>query len=75
MSGHVSPDASAVISTITPPRTRGMPYWYAAPRNGHISLFAEKTMKPIAEKNGALYVAGSSIGESATLSFFLFSAL
>ena len=37
-------------------------YWYAGPRNGHISLFSEKTMRLIAEKNGALYSGGANAG-------------
>lgn len=37
-------------------------YWYAGPRNGHISLFSEKTMRWIAEKYGALYDGGGNIG-------------
>ena len=30
-------------------------YWYAGPRNGHISLFSEKTMRLLAKKYDALY--------------------
>ena len=47
-------------------------YWYAGPRNGHVSLFSEKTIKLIAEKNDAFYVAGSAVGEHASLGFFFF---
>ncbi|MDR2862158.1 MAG: class I SAM-dependent methyltransferase [Syntrophobacterales bacterium] len=37
-------------------------YWYAGPRNGHISLFTEKAMRLIAEKNGALYAGNGQPG-------------
>jgi SAM-dependent methyltransferase len=37
-------------------------YEYAAPRNGHISLFSEKTMRLIAEKYGAVYAGGENAG-------------
>ncbi|WAW09545.1 tetratricopeptide repeat protein [Oxalobacter vibrioformis] len=58
--------AAFIASTLMTPapveelRHRLSTYWYAGPRNGHISLFSEKTMQLIAKRSGALYTGGQN---------------
>jgi len=49
--------ATTLITPVPPEKLKHnlTAYWYAGPRNGHISLFSEKAMRLIAEKRGAFY--------------------
>jgi SAM-dependent methyltransferase len=44
---HLKPNGIAILSTLLQPQdiaSLGCNWWYCAPRNGHISLFSEKSL-------------------------------
>jgi len=59
----LSPDGLILFSTLVSdgnifPNQR-INWWYASPRNGHISLFSRKSLTVLAEKNGFNFVSFS----------------
>jgi SAM-dependent methyltransferase len=61
----LAPNGIVIVSTILSDgfisRNRRLDWWYASPRNGHVSLFSSNSLRILAEKNG--FTVGSfSIG-------------
>ena len=61
----LAPDGVIFFSTCVSDRenlaTSGLKWWYAAPRNGHISLYTRDALKILGRRHGLLYTSLSDI--------------
>ena len=64
MRGYLAPGGCIIFSqTVQPPdilRVRGS-WWYLAPRNGHVSTYAEETLLRLCEPQGMRMYVGSTV--------------
>jgi SAM-dependent methyltransferase len=50
---HLTPDGALVFSTLVRPSRAGPDWWYIAPRNGHVSIHTEHSLRILARRCGA----------------------
>lgn len=54
---HLTPDGALLFSTLLLPPDAGPDWWYIAPRNGHVSIHTERSLRALARGYGARFVS------------------
>lgn len=57
---YVRPDGVLLFSTQLQPPDVGADWWYIAPRNGHVSLHSDQSLRTLAQRCGARLISLSS---------------